>query len=213
MKCIAALDHAHLDNVPFLMRLAQSVSNSTGYKPLFIHGDNDHTEQIIQQGVMRSEAEIQCIKTLNHRLVGLFADEGVSVVGIHAYQKQAVSLRKNQLQIDRTFFENLPPVPIVLSTLAWDEEKGSSTPIELPKMVRSIQENLSIEPVYCFSLQEKMKSGPSTCPAEKRWESISENFKLEHIPREFRNYNRPLRLVPVQSFGRSGQKSDYIHLH
>jgi acid stress-induced BolA-like protein IbaG/YrbA len=213
MKCLAALDHVHLDNVPFLMRLAQSVSNSADYKPLFIHGDNDHTEQIIQQGIMRNKAEIQCIKTLNHRLVGLFADEGVSALGIHAYQKKAISLKHNQLQINQSFFESLPPVPIILSTLAWDEDKGSSTRIKLPKMVNYIHENLSAEPVYCFSLQEKMKFGDSGRPIEKSWDSISENFKEEHIPREFRNYNHPLRLIPVQSFGRSCRKGEYIHLY
>lgn len=93
MQCIAALDYSHLDNSPFLMRLAQTISGSTDFHPLIVHSHSAHTERIMQQGVMRKEAEVQCIKMLNHRLVGLFADEGVSALGIHAYQKKQLLLK------------------------------------------------------------------------------------------------------------------------
>jgi hypothetical protein len=213
MQCIAVLDYEHLDNGPFLMSLAQAVSGCADLHPLIIHADSALTERIIQQGVMRNEAELRCIKTLNHRLVNLFADEGVSALGIHAYQKKAIPLKNGKLQMNRNFFNNLPPVVIVLSTLVWDTEIKSIKQVELPQMSHFIQKQFAAEPVYCFNLQENVESSIPEEQNEMSWEDLSPDFAEKYIPVEFQHFNRPLRLLSVQSFGHSDRENRSVFIH
>jgi hypothetical protein len=213
MQCIAALDYSHLDNEPFLLSLAQSVSGCANFHPLIIHGSSSLTERIIQQGVMRDEAEVQCIKTLNHRLVNLFADESVSALGIHAYQKKAITFKNDRLHINCNFFNNLPPVSIFLSTLVWNADTESVKHVELPRMAHFIQKELSIEPVYCFKMQENRKNNIHEKFEEVSWGELPRDFAEKYIPPELQNYNQPLRLLSVQSFGDSARKNRSVFIH
>src|SRR5699024_2135969 len=112
MQCIAALDYEHLDDGKFLLNLAQSLSTCDHFHPIIVHDNSANTERIMQQGVMRDEAEIQDIKTLNHRLVNLFADEGIAALGVHGYQKKAITFKNNQLSVNVDFFDRLPSVSL-----------------------------------------------------------------------------------------------------
>jgi hypothetical protein len=213
MRCITVLDYEHLDNGPFLMSLAQAVSGCAQFHPLIIHTDSALTERIIQQGVTRDEAEIQCIKTLNHRLVNFFADEGVPALGIHGYQKKAIILKDGKLQINRNFFNNLPPVVILLSTLVWNTETKSAMRVELPRMAYFIQKQLAAEPVYCFKTQEKAESQIPEERHEISWKGLSTDFTKKYIPVEFRHFNQPLWLLSVQSFGHPDRENRSVFIH
>ena len=93
MDFLAILDYEHLDNGVFLTSFAKSLAQKEK-RGLIIHGDSEHTERIIQTGVMRDEARIRAIKELNHRLVALFADEGVSTIALNGFQYVPVPLTK-----------------------------------------------------------------------------------------------------------------------
>lgn len=210
MQCIAALDYEHLDDGKFLLTLAQSLSASEHFHPLIIHDNSANTERIMQQGVMRDEAETQDIKTLNHRLVNLFADEGIAALGVHGYQKKAITFKDNQLSIDAEFFDRLPSVSLFLSTLVWDEQAESDRHVELPLLAKALQEALGIETVYCFSLDEKTDKSTLEEMDEQQWGHLSENFSEKYIPYEFRNFRQPLRLTSAKSFGSEGRNSHSV---
>lgn len=213
MQCIAVLDYDHLNDGAFLLNLAKSVSHCPNFHPLIVHGSSANTERIIQQGVMRGEADIQNIKTLNHQLVNFFADESVAAIGIHGYQKKAVTYKQDQLSTDAGFFDNLPSVSIILSTLIWNEETKSVRKAELPKLISSLKESLDIKPVYIFSLQDKADEHLSNTADELYWDQVPEDFTQQHIPGEFHNFQKPLRIISAQSFGHENRKSRSTIIH
>lgn len=213
MQCIAALDYEHLDDGKFLLNLAHSLSACKHFNPLIIHENSANTERIMQQGVMRDEAEIQDIKTLNHRLVNLFADEGIAALGVHGYQKKAITFSDNQLSIDEDFFDNLPSVSMFLSTLVWNEQTKSKMHIELPLLVKALQKALGIKTVYCFSPDEKMGKDMPEEIGEQEWDDLPKNFSEQYIPPKFRDFHQPLRLISAKSFGSEGRNSHSVLIH
>src|SRR5699024_2102439 len=102
---------------------------------------------------------------------------------------------------DMAFFNGLPKVSIFLSTLVWDEGSQSNRHIELSSIVKFLEKALSIESVYSFSLDEKMKEHIPESLNEIQWENLPGDFSEQYIPCCFRNYQRPLRIISAKSFG------------
>src|SRR5699024_622093 len=126
MSYIAAIDYEHLDDGLFLTGLAQSISKQKKTQQIILHADSAYTERIMQTGVMREDAKIRSQKDLNHRLIALFADEGIAAIGINGYQRKLIRLEDNELVLDKKQFKQLPrPSAIVLSCLVWDEQKAA----------------------------------------------------------------------------------------
>jgi hypothetical protein len=202
MRYIAALDYAHLDNGMFLTALAQSISRQGDVQPVIVHGESDYTERIIQTGVMREEAAIRSIKGLNHRLINLFADEGVSAVGINGYQRKLITQKENQLSLDTHFFKELPEGPVLLiSTLVWDEESGSPRPVSLSRMAAFLQDEFEAASIYTFTTADKDEIIISEKPDELTWDDLPEHFAKQNIPAAFQQFNRPMRLSTARDFG------------
>lgn len=202
MRYIAAIDYEHLDNGMFLTALARSVSQQKNTQPIIIHGDSEYTDRIMQTGVMREEAKIRSIKGLNHRLINLFADEGVSAVGINGYQRKLITIDDNeQLDINSTFFDNLPKGPaLLISTLVWDKATASPRPIALPRLLSFLQQRLLNEAVYAFNKSDKDEVIISDKPHRLKWENLDEEFVNNHLPDEFGEFNRSLRLTTAREF-------------
>ncbi|MDX1617259.1 MAG: hypothetical protein R3224_00635 [Balneolaceae bacterium] len=152
MKYIAALDYDHLDNGVFLTSIGRSLAEQQGVRAFIIHGESEYTERLIQTGIMRDEARVRCIKDLNHRLVALFADQGVSTIGLNGYHKNAIRLEDGELQLDRDFFSSLPKQPVLLlSTLVLDTESQQPVPVELAGFLEFISDRLYPDEVFLFS--------------------------------------------------------------
>lgn len=202
MRYIAALDYEHLDNGMFLTAFARSLSQQQNVQPVIIHGESKYTERIIQTGVMREEARLRSIKDLNHRLVALFADQGVSTVGINGYQRGLITLSGGSLRLDQDYFSRLPhPSVLLISSLVRNTDTGRITPVSLPDLARLLQSSLDDAELFIFSssgsdeLFTKEKK-----PAAMRWDSLDDTFAERYIPREFHGYGRPLRLTTAREF-------------
>ena len=155
MKHITVLDYEHMDNGLFLTAVARALAKQQNQqigKVLVLHGESEYTERLIQTGIMREEATIRAIKDLNHRLIALFADEGVSAVGINGYQRKSVILENDELDIDLEYFQSLPDGPVlVLSNLVFDQETGKPARIPLPRYVDFLHNEFQSEQVFAFS--------------------------------------------------------------
>lgn len=202
MRYIAALDYAHLDNGMFLTALARSISQQGEVQPIVVHGDSEYTDRIMQTGVMRDEARIRSIKGLNHRLISLFADEGVSAVGINGYQRQLITRSGKELTIDTDFFKRLPQGPVLLvSTLVWDEQQQAPRPVPLARMVSFLRGALDAPSVYTFSRADKDEIIIDDKPDQLSWEGMQASFAGQHIPEEFQGFDEPLLLATARDFG------------
>ncbi|MCH8524967.1 MAG: hypothetical protein LAT52_10490, partial [Balneolales bacterium] len=78
MDYLAIIDYKNLDNPLFLKSFAEAAVQRRSSKAIFVHGDSDYTDRLIQTGMMREDAIIRSVQDLNHRLVSFFADYGIA---------------------------------------------------------------------------------------------------------------------------------------
>lgn len=205
MKYIAAIDYDHLDNGVFLTSLARSLSQQQGnsdLRPIIIHSDSEYTERIIQTGVMRNEATIRSIKDLNNRLIALFADEGVSAVGLNPYQRNLITLQNGTLTLDHSFLDTLPgKSTLLLSTLVQNADKDKPEPISLPRLATFLYEELQADELFLFSKSDESEIfTDKKSESDLNWDTMDPEFKEHQIPDEFDNFNYPVRLATARDF-------------
>lgn len=218
MQYIAALDYAHLDNPVFLTTLARSLSQQqrkSDVRSIILHADSSYTERVIQTGVMRETARIRSVKDLNHRLVALFADEGVSTIGINPAQRNFISLEDEELQIDRSFFDGLPPQSVLLlSTLVQDVEKNEPVVITLARLAAFLKAELEADELIIFTKSDESEIfTEQEQPSELRWDSMDDSFRAVRIPDEFTHLGHPARLTTARDFNQLPDLSKTILIH
>jgi len=200
MHFLAVLDYEHLDNGMFLTTFAKTLSKKNK-RGIIIHGESEYTERIIQTGVMRDEATVRSIKDLNHRLVALFADEGISTIALNGYQKSTIKHDNGELIIDTQYLANLPDQPMILmSSLAEDVETGKPINIPLPLLAKTLQHTFTIPEITIFSKKENVEIFSEKLPDNTIITNENEGFVDTHIPKSSRNFDQPLTISSPSSF-------------
>ena len=133
MDFIAVLNYEQLDNNFFLTSFAKSLAKKKG-PGILLHGDSEHTERVIQTGMMRDDAEIRAMKELNRRLVSLLADEGIPSIGINGYQKSAFRQKGKEILASLKALESIPTVPVLILSGLIENETGQIAKASLPAM-------------------------------------------------------------------------------
>lgn len=202
MRYLAALDYQHLDNGMFLTSLAQAISKQENVQPIIIHGDSEYTERVIQTGVMREDAKIRSIKDLNHRLIALLADEGISAIGINGYQRELITIKENALHLDQSYFESLPKEPVlVISSLVLNSSTHDIMPLSLPTMAAFLYDAMSAEELFIFSRSETDEiMETEEIPAQISASNLESTFWDDKIPAEFHQFAQPMRFTTAQKF-------------
>ncbi|MCC5906422.1 MAG: hypothetical protein JJU13_09460 [Balneolaceae bacterium] len=200
MDFLAVLDYEHLDNGVFLTSFARSLANRKK-RGIIIHGDSEYTERIIQTGVMREDARIRAIKELNHRLVALFADEGISTIAVNGYQKSLVTTDGNQIHLQKSQINLLPKEPmLLLSNLAEDSRTGKPVPVSLPELARSITMNLDLTKITLFSIKEGADVIDQGFPKQIKPALTNQEFLDLHLPESFRNFEEDIEITVPSRF-------------
>ncbi len=200
MDFLAVIDYEHLDNGVFLTSFAKSLAKKK-HRGLIIHGDSAHTERIIQTGVMRDEAQIRAIKELNHRLVALFADEGVSTIALNGFQKSLITYDGSSVKIDKSQIEKLPEHPMILiSNLALNSSSGKYTPIPLSKMATALSGTFSLDEITIFSIDESSDFIKQDFPEKLHIQDADQAFVEKHIPKNLRDLSTEVRLQTASNF-------------
>jgi hypothetical protein len=200
MDFLAVLDYEHLDNGVFLTSFAKSLANKQN-RGLIIHGDSEHTERIIQTGVMREEAQIRAIKELNHRLVALFADEGVSTIALNGFQKSLITYDGSTIEIDKKQIDRLPEHPMILiSNLALDPTSEKYRPIQLTNMATALSATFEIDEVTLFSIDDSSDFIKQDFPENLIISDADKSFVEKHIPENLRNLSTKIKLKTGTNF-------------
>ncbi|MFN1834140.1 hypothetical protein AB2B38_002665 [Balneola sp. MJW-20] len=197
---IAVLDRQHLENTIFLTSFARSLAQQKTRKGIILHGDSEYTDRLIQTGMMREDAEIRAIRDLNRRLIGLFADQGVSAIGLNGYQKGLIRKVENELIFDKKGYRELPETPFLLLSNLIENDQGEPLKIDLPELTRFLVKELKEHDPVIFSMSEKdelMGSGIK----DLNISDLSEDQITEMIPPEFRNYPSNFYLLSPSGFG------------
>ncbi len=83
---IVLLDRDQAGQTLFLKSLAKGAAKHRGIRGIFVHTDNERTDLLLQEGIMRNDARKRVIRETNRRLVDLFAEAGVGAVGMQWHQ-------------------------------------------------------------------------------------------------------------------------------
>ncbi len=193
MHYIAILDHQHLDHSFFMKSFAESMSKQKKSQAIILHGDSPYTDRLIQTGMIRSDALLRSTRDLNHRIITLLADNGISAIGINGYQKKIIQQEKNELLIQKEWFESRPPsTHIVLSNLVWCCHTNTVIPVPLVELANKLNEQFSQLPVVIFA-----KAETSGALSEKS----EEKFDISRIQPEQASMSIPDDLKPVPRNG------------
>jgi len=151
---------------------------------------------------MRDEATVRSIKGLNHRLIALLADQGVSTIGINGYQRELITLKNNSLSLDKSFFNNLPgQSALLISTLVLDTSSGKPTPIQLTRLASFLRNELEVQEFFIFSASDSDEVfTKENKPDEMRWDDLDEEYQNVFIPKEFKEFDSPVRLTTAREF-------------
>jgi len=200
MDFIAVLDYEHLDNGMFLTSFSRSLARKKN-RGILLHGDSEYTERIIQTGMMREDAQIRAIKELNHRLVALFADEGISTIAVNGYQKSLVKTDGTRVVIDKAQILSFPQEPMLLiSNLGLNTVTGKPVPIPLQDLSIAFHKGFDLDGVDLFSIKESADIILEDLPKLIDLDECSIEFKEEHIPKNFRNESLTIRLNSTSTF-------------
>lgn len=196
---IAALDRKHLENSIFLTSLARSLSRQQTRKGIIVHGDSEYTERLINTGMMREDAEVRAIKDLNRRLIGLFADQGVSAIGLNAYQKELVTFDGSNLQLRKEILHSLPDTPFLLISSLVSGADEQPMNIGVRKMTELFCRELSDHEPVLFSLNDRDEVIRKELE-EKKWEETEKDWMEKNIPEEFREMRSKAYLLSPSGF-------------
>lgn len=200
MNYLAVLSYEQLDNGLFLTSFARALAQKKN-RGIILHEASEYTERIIQTGVMREEATIRCMKELNHRLVALFADEGISTIALNGYQKNLIQLNQDQLEIDFSILDKLPIEPILLiSTLAFNVSENSIEPISISDVAESIRMNYCLPYIELFSINQDSEGIDEHLPQIVNPSDSEIDYLEQNIPSSFRNYDQKFRLQTPLTF-------------
>ncbi|MDG5766426.1 hypothetical protein QA596_03025 [Balneolales bacterium ANBcel1] len=155
MNYIAILDHDHLDHSFFMKTFAEAMSMQRGCSGIILHGDSPYTDRLIQTGMTRQDARIRSTRDLNHRIIALLADSGISAVGVNGFQKNLITRSENNINVDTAWFSLRPPgTHLVLSNLVRDSFSGEILDIPLSRLADLLREALNYEHVIVFPAEE-----------------------------------------------------------
>ena len=200
MDYIAVLSFEHLDNSMFLNAFAKTLSRKE-QRGIVLHEDSEYTDRLIQTGMMREDARIRAVKDLNHRLVALFADQGISTIGLNGYQKELISQTGSGIDVDTEQFNRFPAHPVLLiSNLIYHQgfEKPFFAP--LAELTVSLQKSLTINESYLFSTDDSSGIMKGDFPANIKPGLLEDNRLSNHIPEAFRNREESYILTSADLF-------------
>lgn len=197
---IAVLDYEHMDNGLFLKTFANALS-SHKERGLIVHSDSTYTDRIMQTGVMREDARVRAIKDLNNRLVALFADEGISAIGLNGYQRELISILNNEIRVDVDQIERLPKQPVLLiSSLIYSAENKKPTSVSLSDFVQSLQNELQVSDTFLFTRSDNSELIKKEMPKSFNDIEDKEAFIDDYVPQEFRNLDISAKLISANDF-------------
>lgn len=201
MDYIAVIDYDHLDNGVFLTSLARSLAQQKNTRGILIHGASAYTERLIQTGMMREDAEVRAVKDLNHRLIALFADHGVSTIGLNGYQRSLIKKSGEDILVDEDQLRRLPKQPhLLISNLIDIEPESKPGLIDLPGLARALRSTLEIDDIIVFSLDDSEEFIKKERPAFIHKGQLKNEYADLQIPDEFSDIPLSIRISSARTF-------------
>ncbi len=203
MDYLLVLDYDHLDEPVFLKSLANALGRLSSKQGLIVHGDSAYTERIIQTGVMSDEAKKRSIKDLNNRLIALFADSGISAVGLNGYQQDIIRKDDDKWEIKTDYLKSFPAgVNLVLTTLVASRNKQQTEAVSLAELVDHLASEMNFSEAIVFTkndAEELKATESSVLPLSTANHEDDQSVIAAHLPTELHQLNTPLVITSTQN--------------
>ncbi len=179
MTLLLVLDAAHAASPLFMKAFGQALQGLKTYQVAIVHTGGAYTEQLIQTGLMRREAEVRAQRETNRKLITWLADYGLACSGLHGDQRGLVRRTPTGIQVNALALGPAHAgVVRICSTLIVGAD-GGSEPLPLAEAVRLWETHLPADQVVVYRL-----TGDAGNP----------------VPEEMRAYAHPYRLTdPFQT--------------
>jgi hypothetical protein len=187
---VAVLDFKNLDNPLFLKSFAESLTKFPKSNSIILHGDSEYTNRIIQTGVMRNEAIVRSTKDINHRIVTFLADFGIACIGINGFQRDMILLKDNEIQINQSLLDKIPPNTIVVLSNLIKEKSGQLRACSLSELSKKIARDRKINDIFVFSTSDSdpIFTKNDTQEAEIiHFSKFSQKKNFEYLPAEIKS--------------------------
>lgn len=137
---LVIIDRKQCGQTLFLKALSRDLAKQNRLRGIFIHGDNERTEQLLQEGIMREAARKRVTKETSKRLVDVFAESGISCVSLELSQVISKT-SKGTTAVDDSLPKRIPGrTHLILSNLI--DDGGRIVDLEL--MAKNLAEVLEI---------------------------------------------------------------------
>jgi hypothetical protein len=201
MDFIAVLEYEQLDNGLFLTSFARALARRKK-RGIILHGDSEYTDRLIQTGMMREDARVRAIKDLNHRLIALFADQGVSAIGLNGYQKSMIRLAGSDIEINKEMIEALPGHPMLLiSNLIESSGDTNMAAVPLSRLSAVLQKLFDVDDLVLFTIHEASSVIKDELPTRLCPSAAGSEFRNRHVPEGFRDSGSEVLLTTPEAFG------------
>ena len=157
-KLLLIIDKEHLNQPLFMKLFGQKLRSLKQVQAYILHGDNSYTDQLIENGMDAAKATERATKEINHKLVALLAENGISALGLHGYHREIVQQSiDNIIEVDSSKLKNHPDsVTLVFSHLIFDLASKSVQPAPLSTLANAIKRALNIDEILCFAVSEQV---------------------------------------------------------
>jgi len=143
---IAIIDRDQAGNSLYLKSFSRALRNQSRLRGIFIHADNQRTENMIQDGVMRDQARKRVTRETTKRLVDMFAEAGAVAVGMQGWQIVGIE-NENDVVLKIDPREKIPTrTHLVLSNQIHED----GTEMDLHEFANQMAKLLSISTVIRF---------------------------------------------------------------
>ncbi|MDI6400439.1 hypothetical protein QLX67_00395 [Balneolaceae bacterium ANBcel3] len=164
MNYLILIDAVSGGDVVFLKSLATAIGRHKKSRGIILHSDNLLSGLSSEADPSDSQFVDRSIRELNKKLVALFADYGIPVIGMHGYQKSIIQIDASEIRFEKAWFDAIPSgVSLVLSNLVLDTSTSNRTTLPQGVLADSIVSAFGLKQLITLcrglSSAEKSKKG------------------------------------------------------
>jgi|GEM_PF-4725346 len=151
MSILIVLDDAHMTNRLYMQAFGPAVRALMSDPVIIVHDCTDHTEALIQTGLMRRDASVRAARETNLKLVGWLADFGIAATSVQGDRRGLIRHSEGRLTLHPDLFATYPANTVrVVATLAEDTD-GRALHVATHAMAALFQSALDLKQVFFAS--------------------------------------------------------------
>lgn len=128
MSILIVLDDAHMGNRLYMNAFGSAVKALMTDPVVLLHDCAEHTEALIQTGMMRRDASVRAARETNRKLTTWLADFGIAATGVQGDRRGLIRIADGRPTFRMDLFNTFPSNTLrVVCTLVEDADGAPAT--------------------------------------------------------------------------------------